>query len=63
MPLLNLSGICSHQVTGATFDRFHCKHYLEEGLILLWRLERLILNGKSFHYTLSVVNTLGQELL
>lgn len=69
MPLLNLSGICSHQVTGAAFDCFHYQHnermlnYLEEGGTLLWHLKSLTLNGKSLHYTLSIVNTIGQELL
>lgn len=41
MPLLNLSTICSHQITGTAFDFFHYQHnermlnYLEEGGVLL----------------------------
>lgn len=56
MPLLNLSGICSHQVTGAAFDCFHYQHnermlnYLEEGGTFLWHLKSLTLNGKSLLY-------------
>lgn len=49
MPLLNLSGICSHQIAGATFDYFYCKYnerilnYLK-GSILLWHLKHVFLS-------------------